>query len=540
MNGQEEEQQSPAGSAVGELGRTGIKNLVSTLGRKFGGKALGSILGSVIPGLGNLAGAAIGAALDMLHSLFKAPEKILGIGLGTVIGCLSAMAIVVVVIIMVPIMVLLFGFGGVVSPAEPDPVEPPPIPGDGTGLVADYCVRVPIPGVPPPYPDAVTDEEKCSQKLRDLFIAAGKWAQVPAGVIAGVAKIEGRQIFGYTDELIEKYSAASGGSGIDGQAIDPANSTPNSCSAIGPMQMTVDYDSDYPPVTFSCGDVTEPPYAWNTYKTAANKADVTSTSNPDARNIRNAVYGAAWMLKCMSWTPTDECKNADFSQYDYDDPENATDDDWEGPPGEFGEADGSKGEVWRAAKGYYGSCGNNYCQDVWEYYQATKDTSAVGGAPWGWPTSGMMSQGPFESKPSHGEMSAIDFGHRDPQPVYTTHGGNVIKYPDNGNGYGNYVEVYSSNYITRYAHFNEYSKCLQKLPNNWMIKAGTYLGNTGWTGYVDPPGPGGRHLHYQIMDHAGFDLDKDLEEFNRLIPQPYSKGTWVEADYSGSECIEGP
>ena len=90
--------------------------------------------------------------------------------------------------------------------------------------------------------------------------------------------------------------------------------------------------------------------------------------NPDARNIRNAIYGAAWKLKCDSDRTSpqslSECISGNFTRYDYND----DDDRWEGPPGSQGEADGSAGEVWLAASAYYGSCARNYCQRVWDFY----------------------------------------------------------------------------------------------------------------------------------------------------------------------------
>ena len=132
----------------------------------------------------------------------------------------------------------------------------------------------------------------------------------------------------------------------------------------------------------------------------------------------------------------------------------------------------------------------------------------------------------------------MDIGNRDPQPVYATHDGNVFRHPDSGDGFGNYVEVFSSTYTTRYAHLEAFSSCLKALPNNTIIKAGTYLGTTGWTGYVIPARPDRRHLHYHIFDHVGRDVP--IAEFNSLVPEPYTYGKQVTVNYSGSGCILGP
>lgn len=438
----------------------------------------------------------------------------LGGGVGVIIFFIFIPVLIVVVIAL--------GLSGAVS-LPPAPVEAAPTSGDRLGLADNFCE---------PFTTAVCNVERV--KLMNLIESAASWAKMPAAVLAGVLSIEGRHVFSYTNEEVAAFSADTAVppflGGIDGQGIDPFNSTQNSCGAIGPMQILVDSSPGYPPLP-----INDPPCddgrvlnVWFRYKSAVNIAGVSSLANPDARNIRNALYGAAWKLKCQSGTAsTTECSDGSFGSYDND-----TTDAWE------------REDVDAAASAYYGQCdtavwetGETYCDIVWQYY-IDYSGGGVGGELFGWPVSGTMTQGPYEvGSSTHGSWSAIDIAEPTAQPVYATHDGNVFKRPDS-DGFGNYVEVFSSTYITRYAHLEAFSPCLDALPNNTMIKAGTYLGTSGWTGFVIPAGSEGRHLHYHIFDDAGFDIS--LEEFNSLVPETYTKGKSVMVNYSGSECILGP
>lgn len=455
--------------------------------------------------------AAIEAA-DQAQQAVRDPRKALkkaGTAIAAVIVIMVVPVIAAVFIVVLVAVTFLAVISGAVEIGEAIPQDPPPIVGDGTGLVDNYCESVAIP-----------PSGECSLELKTLFEQAASWAKMPAAVLAGIASIEGPQMFGYTDSEIVAYSAPGAEDPYNNPVLGDGFCNSSPANAQGPMQFL--------PTTWDGGG--------DKYHEAVNIATGEGRAE-NICNIKDAIYAAAWLLKCNSGgVPPAECSSGDFTSYDWDDPDRW----WEGPPGPEGEADGTEGEVYRAARAYLGDCsvpGFEYCLTVWEYYLANAD-SGIGGAPWGWPVSGVMSQGPYEANPSHGSWSAIDIAEPTAQPVYATHDGNVFKNPDSGDGYGNYVQVFSSTYITMYAHLEAFSPCLDEQPDNTMIKAGTYLGESGWTGFVVPAGPGGRHLHYQIFDDMGSNIS--LEIFNSLIPQPYSKGTVVNVDYSGSECILGP
>jgi len=419
-------------------------------------------------------------------------------------------------IIIVAIVVVLF-FGAIGGTGTP--IAEAAGGGDGTGIISTYCQVVTGDSTMP-----------CSTELEKIFEAAGAFFKVPAGVLVGVASIEGPQIFSYSDDEILAYSADSGGSGIDGQGIDPANSTPNGCGAVGPMQFLIDRDSNYPAWVDTC----ENPAAavtnvWGQYKTAVNIAKVSSISNPDARNIRNAIYGAAWKLKCDSGAPADECASGNFSRYDHtDNPNEEYSDAWE------------REDVDAAAGGYYGACvsstGYEYCQTVWDIYVAVSDYGSSS-IPSKWPTSGWVSQGPYSGGSHSGDYaSSVDIDNDRGTPIFSTQSGVLIY-----KGYGDINELYVAingadanfnGYVTFYVHLDSISTCIENTPLYSSVPEGElvgYMGDTGdnSTGHV--------HLHYMIHDAHNQTLSE--EEFRSLLPDPNVQvGDNVTTNYTGVNC----
>jgi len=441
-------------------------------------------------------------------------------------GCACAGTLIVVVIaaiaffliLIVTVIVTLLGSAGGGAA-----IEPPIVPGDGAGIISDYCL---IKLVAPP----------CSVELERIFEEAGAWAKIPAGVLVGIASIEGGQIFGYTDAEILDFSKDSGGSGIDGQGIDPANSTPNQCGAIGPMQFLVDSSVGYPPLPPSNGtcDAGRALDVWSRYKPAVNVAGIRTLSNPDARSIINAIYGAAWKLKCNSGAPAGECSSGTFTKFDYNDPTDA----WE-----FDE------EVTSAARAYYGSCDAivvNYCELVWNVYQAVADTGSMEN-PSGNPTWGSITQGPYYPDPAetHSPVykgtgyfrSALDIANVTGTEIFSTHGGIITKIPDAADtwGFGTHVVITGQNYITIYAHMEKFSNCVNKLNNGDYIEKGKIIGYMNTTGAAT-----GSHLHYQINKVGSVlplygDVITDPAEFDSVAGADYKTGS-VSSSYLGVDC----
>lgn len=425
---------------------------------------------------------------------------VLGGGVGVIIFFIFIPVLIVVVIAL--------GLSGAAS-LSPAPVEAAPNPGTGTGLLDDvWCV--PIKTLP---------DGSCSKNLELLFEAAADWSKMPAGILAALISKECNGVYTLSDAQITQYSQ-------EGAQVPHTICADSGKGAHGPAQFLL--------TTFRQN---------GKYHQAYNHANGTSRTT-NVHNLADAVYASAWYLKCLQITYTNPipvyttaCNSADLSAVPFNvvegnDEKLAAEDVYPFLAAYAGFRKDGDVDV-------QGCIDQGYCEDIYNWYEDISDTSAVPGAPWGWSVSGTMTQGPYdEANITHGDWSAIDIAHIAAQPVYATHDGNVIKYPDSGDGYGNYVQVFSATYITKYAHLEAFSSCLDALPNNTMIKAGTYLGTTGWTGFVEPKGPGGRHLHYHIFDDAGFDIT--LEEFNSLVPDTYTYGKSVVVNYSGDKCILGP
>lgn len=225
-------------------------------------------------------------------------------------------------------------------PKPPAEYTPPP-----------EVILSPVPSLPPlPLPPAVTS-------LGEIIKASSDWTGVPWGVIEAMAMIEGRHLFNYSDDQIQKYSQPG--------EKDPINCSPNICSAAGPMQLTTGKENaDCEKCPAACD---YDPNAWEAYKNAVNEA-TGEGRKPEVCNIKDSIFAAAKKMKIDSGTP-------------------------------FGEkGDWGKETVRRVATRYYGECwccpsggdwqlckpgkeeetpackrlGKSYCEFVWEYYQAHK------------------------------------------------------------------------------------------------------------------------------------------------------------------------
>ena len=197
--------------------------------------------------------------------------------------------------------------------------------------------------------------------------------------------------------------------------------------------------------------------------------------------------------------------------------------------------------------GYYGSCARNYCQQVWDYYQDNADWG-TSSTPWGWPTSGTITQGPYEGDHVGIGASSIDIGNDAGTPIYATQDGTLTTASQVGDQCltgeeifqpnpppnkvacgGLYVIVKSSFYMTYYMHLQKFSPCAI---DGKFIKAGELIG------YMDSTGTStGNHVHYTIKDGSNNPLN--LVEWNKLVPAPtpYQNNVQkVATMYTGVNC----
>ncbi|MBI2405938.1 hypothetical protein HYV21_02700 [Candidatus Microgenomates bacterium] len=195
----------------------------------------------------------------------------------------------------------------------------------------------PIPETPPLPPSGGTGIFKLtgnplSPQLEAQLRQASVAFNVPAGVLAAVAWIEGGHMWSFSDGQISTYSVPGG--------QDPINCESNGCGARGPMQFLNDG------IAASCGNYTGQPMpdVWSSYANAVNEAaGENRTSN--VCNVKDSVYAASKKLGASS--------------------------------GAIG-AEWTQEEVSRAAESYYGECqtsfprlGNRtYCEFVWENYNS--------------------------------------------------------------------------------------------------------------------------------------------------------------------------
>lgn len=177
--------------------------------------------------------------------------------------------------------------------------------------------------------------------LDDLINEVGLKVGVPKKILKGVIKIEtGDKYFNLSSEKINLYS-------------QPGNIIPNceinSCSATGPMQITIGVDKyGSSSCSFCCNPnrcLTSCPNQWQIYGSAVN-IFTGKTHQPNPCNLRDNLYAGAYKLKIDS-----QASNPLNWSYE---------------------------EISRAATRYHGSCSDNYryerlgnrtyCEFLWWYY----------------------------------------------------------------------------------------------------------------------------------------------------------------------------
>lgn len=100
----------------------------------------------------------------------------------------------------------------------------------------------------------------------------------------------------------------------------------------------------------------------------------------------------------------------------------------------------------------------------------------------------------------------IDIGHVPVgTPIFAPAGGTLtVHRPGDGWGNGSFgicvvIDHPGTPWWSIYAHMNETARSTGE-----VVLAGDVIGEIGFTGYVEPPGPGGAHLHWQLSAHPGF------------------------------------
>lgn len=82
--------------------------------------------------------------------------------------------------------------------------------------------------------------------------------------------------------------------------------------------------------------------------------------------------------------------------------------------------------------------------------------------------------------------------------VYMPEDAIVTCVANNGND-GNAIYYYKNNYKVALCHLERFL-----VPSGKLVKAGTPVGIMGYTGYVQPAGPQGAHLHMAVMQNNNF------------------------------------
>gem|GEM_PF-3663097 len=171
--------------------------------------------------------------------------------------------------------------------------------------------------------------------FREIFNEVGGKMGIPPRLLEAVQAIEhGDYLTNFTPEQVNTYSTP-------GNVIPRCG--PNSCSAAGPMQMTMGIDDRGSSVCAHCGaGLTQCPNMWGAYGKSINtNGGYSHVSNPC--NLRDNIYAAAAKIKSDS---------------------------------------GNKGGIWTKEQvfavglHYYGSCserfdfinGMSYCEFLWWYY----------------------------------------------------------------------------------------------------------------------------------------------------------------------------
>ena len=240
--------------------------------------------------------------------------------------------------------------------------------------------------VPPNTSNPVTNpigSVTVPDSLKTLFKEAQELKHVPAGVLAGVAKIEGGHLWGYSADEIQKASEQGGKDQYTYKGhLDPnLKCRINECAAAGPMQFLTDelyLSREYllnncPAASSYYGSDPDKkrhwPDVWAENQAEVAKLLVEKKGYPsgyvaDVCNVHDSILGVAVKLdKTKQYKADYGSKGYNYSSYCA----KATDD-WS-----------DENLVRCAAGAYYGSCapvsgwgGKSYCDAVWEFYKGYK------------------------------------------------------------------------------------------------------------------------------------------------------------------------
>lgn len=92
--------------------------------------------------------------------------------------------------------------------------------------------------------------------------------------------------------------------------------------------------------------------------------------------------------------------------------------------------------------------------------------------------------------------SAVDIGtgYAGSYPIFAVHDGVIGAHKTVVGSYGKHLYLDASPYTFLYAHLNSFGP-----PPGTKVEAGDKIGMSGWTGNVIPAGPGGAHLHFEVL-----------------------------------------
>ena len=130
--------------------------------------------------------------------------------------------------------------------------------------------------------------------LRNSILEVANHFGVPPAVIAGVLWVENRgSVFNYDNQTVEARSRPG--------AIDQNTCRPNTCGAVGPMQMSAKpgFDASKCEAGDRAGDNYQ---VWCGYRTGANDVRGDTTYQPNPSNILDALASAAKKMKSNSET----------------------------------------------------------------------------------------------------------------------------------------------------------------------------------------------------------------------------------------------
>ena len=100
--------------------------------------------------------------------------------------------------------------------------------------------------------------------------------------------------------------------------------------------------------------------------------------------------------------------------------------------------------------------------------------------------------------PYYNARYAADMGYGTGSPIYAWAPGTVSQVMFANTSYGNRVRINHANGQTLYAHMSRIA-----VTPGQRVAAGQQIGAIGYSGNVRPAGPGGAHLHFEILGGAG-------------------------------------